>query len=82
MKLKMKSLLLILAVAFFIPTGCKKNIGPGENPGKHISLAALSNAEVPLAWFKLAVSLSRVIPGNTGPVASRTFGYMGLALYE
>jgi hypothetical protein len=82
MKLEMKSLLLIMIAAFFIPTGCKKGEGIIQNEGKHGFLAALYNADVPLAWFKLAVSLSRVIPGNTGPVASRSFGYMGLALYE
>jgi PAP2 superfamily len=82
MKLNRITWLLIMTAAFFLPTGCKKDSGPGENPGKHESLTALYNAEVPIAWFKLAVSLSRVIPGYTGPVASRTFGYMGLALYE
>ncbi len=78
----MKSLLLIIAVAFFIPTGCKKDMGTGENPGKQGNLASLYNADVPLAWFKLAVSLSLTTPGTTPPVASRSFGYMGLALYE
>ena len=82
MKLKMKSLLLIVVVSFFIPTACKKEPGIEQPEGKHGFLAALYNADVPLAWFKLAVSMSLVTPGNTPPVISRSFGYMGLALYE
>jgi PAP2 superfamily len=82
MKLKMKSLLLIMIASFFIPTGCKKETGIVQNEGKHGFLASLYNADVPLAWFKLAITLSRTTPNTTPPIASRTFGYMGLALYE
>jgi hypothetical protein len=82
MNLKLKSLLLLMAVAFIIPTGCKKDIGDGNFDGKHGAPAELFDAKVPLAWFKLGITLARTTPGNTGPVASRTFGFMGLALYE
>ena len=82
MNLKMRSFLLIIVAALFVAAGCKKHGGFIQNEGKHALPTSLYNADVPLAWFKLAVSLSRAIPGNTGPVASRTFGYMGLALYE
>jgi len=83
MKLKMRFLALIMIVAFLIPMGCRKETRIAPPPiGKNGFLAALYNAEVPLAWFKMAISLSLATPGTTGPVASRTFGYMGLALYE
>ena len=82
MKLKMRILVLIITAAFLMSTGCKKEDGHIPPIGKNGNLAALYNADVPLAWFKEAVSLSLATPGTTGPVASRTFGYMGLALYE
>jgi hypothetical protein len=39
------------------------------------------NAAVPVAWFNLAYDLARS-QGLTPPVAARTFGYLGVALYE
>jgi hypothetical protein len=39
------------------------------------------NADVPVAWFDLADDLARS-QGLTPPVAARTFGYLGVALYE
>ena len=45
--------------------------------------AAKATAEVPLAWYKLSINLIRVAPGQaTGPVFTRAYGYIGLALYE
>lgn len=35
-----------------------------------------------MAWLNLAITLARTTPGFTGPVTSRSFGYIGLALYE
>src|SRR6266540_723195 len=43
--------------------------------------ASQFSAEVPLAWFDLAYSLVRD-EALSPPVASRTFGYLGVALYE
>jgi hypothetical protein len=82
MKTFTKLFLPMLALLFFLPTGCKREDLGILNQGKHEIPAFLTDAEVPIAWFKLAVTLVRTTPGNTGPVASRTFGYMGLALYE
>jgi hypothetical protein len=82
MKTIMKLLLPMLAVLSFLPTGCKREDWGILNQGKHEIPAFLTDAEVPMAWFRLAVTLVRTTPGNTGPVAARTFGYMGLALYE
>jgi hypothetical protein len=40
------------------------------------------DAEVATAWFDLSSELVRTTPGFSPPVASRAFGYAGLALYE
>jgi hypothetical protein len=44
--------------------------------------ASAYDAEVPTAWFDLALVLVRTTPGFSPPVASRAFGYAGVALYE
>jgi hypothetical protein len=44
--------------------------------------AAAYDAEVPTAWFDLALGLVRTTPGFSPPVAARAFGYAGVALYE
>jgi hypothetical protein len=40
------------------------------------------DAEAATAWFDLSLELVRTTPGFSPPVASRAFGYAGLALYE
>ncbi|HEU0248567.1 MAG TPA: phosphatase PAP2 family protein [Gaiellaceae bacterium] len=37
---------------------------------------------MPTAWFDLALGLVRTTPGFSPPVASRAFGYAGVALHE
>jgi hypothetical protein len=44
--------------------------------------ASAYDAEVPTAWFDLALGLVRTTPGFSPPVASRAFGYAGVALHE
>jgi hypothetical protein len=44
--------------------------------------ASAYGAEVPAAWFELALDLVRTTPGFSPPVSSRAFGYAGVALYE
>lgn len=39
-------------------------------------------AAVPNAWFRLSLELVQETPGYTPPVASRTFGYLGVTVYE
>jgi PAP2 superfamily len=68
---------LLMASAFLIINACNRD--STVNPDIP---ASTYDATVPLAWFKLGISMARVTPGNTGPVVSRTFGYMGLAVYE
>ena len=40
------------------------------------------DAAVATRWFALALDLVKETPGFTPPVASRTFGYLGIGLYE
>ena len=40
------------------------------------------DADVPTAWFDLSLDLVRTTAGYSPPVASRAFGYTGVALYE
>ena len=40
------------------------------------------DATVPVAWFNLSLQLVRETKGFSPPVASRAFGYLGVALYE
>ena len=40
------------------------------------------SADVPAAWFDLALDLVRTTPGFSPPVASRAFGYAGLTLHK
>jgi hypothetical protein len=44
--------------------------------------ASAYDADVPTAWFDLALGLARTTPGFSPPVVSRAFGYAGVALYE
>ncbi len=44
--------------------------------------AAAYDADVATAWFTLSLRLVKETPGFTPPVASRAFGYLGVALYE
>jgi hypothetical protein len=40
------------------------------------------SAVIAVRWFDLSLNLVRDTPGFTPPVASRAFGYLGVALYE
>jgi PAP2 superfamily len=44
--------------------------------------ASAYSAEVATAWFDVALELVRTTPGFSPPVASRAFGYTGVALHE
>ena len=51
-------------------------------PESPVPPASSFDSSVPRAWFDLALTLTRTTPGFTPPVASRAFGYAGVALYE
>ena len=80
MKVKLKLILLTFTLGLVILIGCKKDPTTPYVPTEPET--SIYDASVPLAWFKLAIAMVKVTPGNTGPVQSRTFGYLGLAVYE
>jgi hypothetical protein len=92
MKKQVKLMLLLIGASFIFITACKKNDHPGS-PCDHTGTgynAKMSgnetskfNTDVPLAWYKLAGTLINTTANqDLGPVSSRDYGYMGLALYE
>lgn len=79
----MKKVSFLLAIIAGMVMGCKKNEEPGLPCAGSYSIAASKfTADVPAKWYALAITLSRFTPGHSGPVIARSFGYMGLALYE
>jgi hypothetical protein len=60
-------------------------VGAGAAParaGGRFASADEFDADVPAAWFDLSLDLVQATAGYSPPVASRAFGYAGLALYE
>ena len=91
MKKQIKTLLLLMGTSLLLTISCRKNDHPGfpcDSSGENN--ADLQNAQliklkadVPAQWYALAVKLSRTTPNQSpGPIISRAFGYMGVALYE
>ena len=56
--------------------------GTGRARAAAFPPASAYSAEVPAAWFDLALELVRTTPGFSPPVASRALGYAGVALHE
>ena len=52
------------------------------SPGNPTPAVSAYDADVAVQWFDLYMDLTQATPGYTPPVASRTFGYAGVALYE
>src|SRR4051812_43296312 len=92
MKTRLKFMLLLTGATLIVVTGCKKNddfISPSAPSVAAYDEAVQGvealkfNADVPLKWYALAITLARTTPNQgLSPVCARTFGYMGLALYE
>ena len=91
MKKQIKTLLLLMGTSLILNISCRKNDHPGfpcDSSGENN--ADLQNAQliklgadVPAKWYALAIKLSRTTPNQSpGPIISRAFGYMGVALYE
>jgi hypothetical protein len=87
----MKHLLVVSICLILALSSCKKN----DSPGSHCSMPAENNADlqyaqtlksganVPAAWYALVIKMCGTIANqNVGPIISRTFGYMGVTLYE
>jgi hypothetical protein len=81
----------ILLLALLLLTGCAPIQRPAAAAGPPVATrgepvagrpATEYPADVAIEWFRLAVELVRRAPGYAPPVAARTFGYMGVTLYE
>lgn len=69
---------LATAILFLSITACRK-----EDPSTPTNLSTNEfEAEVATRWFDRLRQLTSATPGFTPPVASRAFGYAGVALYE
>ncbi|QEC55320.1 vanadium-dependent haloperoxidase [Flavisolibacter ginsenosidimutans] len=93
MKIQMKAVLMLMTAFAVLNSGCKKNgitNSSFDEPVTDAFSADVQNAplikfgaDVPAKWYALAINLSRTTPNQSpGPINSRAFGYMGLALYE
>jgi PAP2 superfamily len=73
----MKLYLRILIFSLFF-SACKK-----DDPSPVVPLKPnLDNPEVALQWAKMALIIAEKTPGNTPTSGSRSFGYIGLTMYE
>ncbi|MGN6530920.1 MAG: vanadium-dependent haloperoxidase [Ginsengibacter sp.] len=93
MKKQTKFTLMLVSAFIVLNLGCRKNdhdVSPCEQPATGEYNADVQNeytmkagANVPAKWYDLAIKLSLTTPNqSSGPIISRTMGYMGLALYE
>ena len=73
---------LVLCLIFFLLAG-SLTVCHGSNNGLADSLPASTfDHAVAKAWMDLAYTLVKTQPGNSPPVASRVYAYIGVALYE
>ena len=70
----------VVALAGLLPVGCSDLTPPAPEPEPTETAAYPS--DVARAYFALSLELTRTTPGFSPPVASRAFGYLGVALYE
>jgi len=66
-----------LCLAFFV-TACQST---GDPTTDFYQTNDFSN-EVATEWVKISLDLAKNTPGYTPPVVSRSFGYLGVAMYE
>ncbi len=74
--MKKQRILLLFIVLLFM--GCKDDT-PIVEPKP---VQKLDNPEVSLKWADLTLQVARFTPGNTPTFGSRSFGYIGLTMYE
>jgi hypothetical protein len=63
-------------------SSCKKDEPGSTAPETLIPQTADLNSNIATRWFDLSLQLTKGTPGFSPPVAARTFGYLGLTLYE
>lgn len=69
---------LLLAFVFVFFESCNKD----DNSIETTPIAEEFDSQVVTDWYALIKTLTTETPGYTPPVASRSFGYTGVALYE
>jgi hypothetical protein len=76
--------LLIPMFSILVLTGCYEEpdiIDPVVNQVNNFNPEEIDNRVV-TSWFDLFMDLTKSTPGYSPPVAARTFGYLGVGLYE
>ncbi len=92
MKLIFKNLLGVMCITLIVCSGCRKQDEsylpklnqqtPGAVSEKSVHDDKKADTYVPQTWYNLMMKLIVETPGHTPPVAARSFGYTGVALYE
>ena len=84
-----KTLVPILSVIILIATGCRKQEDltsaktfPLSSEKERDKDERKADSYIAQSWYNLALSLVVQTPGHTPPIAARSFGYMGVTLYE
>ncbi len=82
--LNMKSIyaFVLLALGTLWISSCKKDEPGGTSSESPTPQVAELNGDIANRWFDLSLQLTKSTPGFSPPVAARTFGYLGLTLYE
>ncbi len=65
-----------IAIGSIIINGCNKKT---EEPAP---VVVEITADVPVRWVAMTLKIAEKTPGNTPTYASRSFGYLGLTMYE
>ena len=76
-----KGTLPVVMLAIVLLQACRPSDGTTPVTPQVNNATTYSN-QVPLGWSDMHLKLIRNSPGFTPPVASRTFGYAGIAMYE
>lgn len=79
----MKKLILIFAIVTLLSTSCDEfHHFPSNGEGTPLNLTKKYPADVAIKWINLQQKLVKTTAGFDPPVASRSFAYSGVALYE
>lgn len=81
-KFKLKKLLLVIAVVTSLFASCDEGPWRPRGEGGHGNHTKRYPADVAVKWINLQQVLIKTTPGFDPLVASRSFSYSGLALYE
>ena len=80
--------ILLIGLSILIGTGCRKEEEIISSNNQTVAHREEQNSEgnpdsyVVQSWYNLMLKLIIETPGNTPPIAARSFGYTGVTLYE